>query len=148
VIEPSSRGICAAHRQVLDQRSVEIQGAIQIGQRQVLDARPGGQIDRRWVGRVQAHHLPRRLDDVLRTMAGSQAVTAGQPRPALRDSDPSHSPNPGTVTSRGGCAPESPATPAVLSWCVACPGLLLPRACTRVAVVWKRRHRSDVKAVS
>ena len=75
---------------MLDQRPIGVQGALQIGHRHAVDARPGGQVDRRRIGPVQADHAPGRLHDVARAMAGRQAVAAGQPGSALRDLDLSH----------------------------------------------------------
>jgi hypothetical protein len=80
----------ATHRQVLDQRPVEVQGPLQIAHGHAGDAHPCGQVDRRGVGPVQADHAPGRLDDVPRPMTRCQAVTTGQPSSALGDRDLSH----------------------------------------------------------
>src|SRR5687768_10225593 len=79
-----------AHRQMLDQGAVDVEGTLQIAHRHALDARPGGQVDRRGIGPVQADHAPGRLHDVARPIAWCQAVATGQPGSALCALDLSH----------------------------------------------------------
>ncbi len=75
------------HRQVLHQRPIDVQRALEVGHRHAGDAGLRGQEDRRRIGGVQADHAACRLDDVGGAVRGGQAVPDGEPGSTLGDGE-------------------------------------------------------------
>ena len=76
-----------AHREVLHQRPIDVQRALEIGHRHAGDAGLRRQEDRRRIGAVQADHAARRLDDVGGAVRAGQTVTPADPGSTLGDGE-------------------------------------------------------------
>ena len=75
------------HREVLHERPIDVQRALEVGHRHAGDAGLRGEEDRRWIGGVQADHAACRLDDVGGAVRRGQAVTPADPGSTFGDGE-------------------------------------------------------------